>query len=497
MFVHPEHYRLTPVYDLLVAASRGHAGVDRRLIRAIVARPDEAVRDLVRFAREEHHDDAVGLDLDVISILRHLGRPEAIAAYIAYARLNPKDIPDSLLHAFREQPEASIGPLVALYDELGEEAIDIPFVLASLGIRDDRIRDILLRHLEYDATDAVLVIASYGDPSLIPVLEKLREDSGTEADDLLRREINMAIEAIRTHEGSPPEPFDIWAEYPETEPPRFDLLSDEEHVELLGSSSVEYRLEAAGALFDVTLSEQAREALYQRAKSDPDAGVRAACWAALFGDSDREEIATAMRERLADEKAPLEERSGALIGLAMYMRDPDVRRQAEDFYRRPQARAAAMRAMRLSHDRTLADYFPRHLDDPDPEIRREAVWGVGALGIASRAEELKKFFDDKEGLRDVAIFSYTLATPHETGRAHVPGLCRKVEQQAGGLDEEEQELVKTAIDQRLMLHGYKPVFFPDEEDPVEQPAPSANKPGRNDPCPCGSGKKYKKCCGAA
>jgi preprotein translocase subunit SecA len=21
------------------------------------------------------------------------------------------------------------------------------------------------------------------------------------------------------------------------------------------------------------------------------------------------------------------------------------------------------------------------------------------------------------------------------------------------------------------------------------------KPGRNDPCPCGGGKKYKKCCG--
>ncbi len=30
------------------------------------------------------------------------------------------------------------------------------------------------------------------------------------------------------------------------------------------------------------------------------------------------------------------------------------------------------------------------------------------------------------------------------------------------------------------------------------PAPivNANKAGRNDPCPCGSGKKYKKCCGA-
>ncbi|MGH9545975.1 MAG: SEC-C metal-binding domain-containing protein [Terriglobales bacterium] len=25
---------------------------------------------------------------------------------------------------------------------------------------------------------------------------------------------------------------------------------------------------------------------------------------------------------------------------------------------------------------------------------------------------------------------------------------------------------------------------------------STAKIGRNDPCPCGSGKKYKKCCGA-
>ena len=32
----------------------------------------------------------------------------------------------------------------------------------------------------------------------------------------------------------------------------------------------------------------------------------------------------------------------------------------------------------------------------------------------------------------------------------------------------------------------------------EGPAPivSAPKVGRNDPCPCGSGKKFKKCCGA-
>jgi preprotein translocase subunit SecA len=31
---------------------------------------------------------------------------------------------------------------------------------------------------------------------------------------------------------------------------------------------------------------------------------------------------------------------------------------------------------------------------------------------------------------------------------------------------------------------------------IDKPAPLSHpKVGRNDPCPCGSGKKYKKCCG--
>jgi preprotein translocase subunit SecA len=35
-----------------------------------------------------------------------------------------------------------------------------------------------------------------------------------------------------------------------------------------------------------------------------------------------------------------------------------------------------------------------------------------------------------------------------------------------------------------------------DQGPVQQVIRSADKVGRNDPCPCGSGKKYKKCCGA-
>lgn len=45
-------------------------------------------------------------------------------------------------------------------------------------------------------------------------------------------------------------------------------------------------------------------------------------------------------------------------------------------------------------------------------------------------------------------------------------------------------------------------FFKDGDvvssGPTEKATPvvNANKTGRNDPCPCGSGKKFKKCCGA-
>ena len=34
-----------------------------------------------------------------------------------------------------------------------------------------------------------------------------------------------------------------------------------------------------------------------------------------------------------------------------------------------------------------------------------------------------------------------------------------------------------------------------EEPAKKQPVRKQQKPGRNDPCPCGSGLKYKKCCG--
>ena len=45
--------------------------------------------------------------------------------------------------------------------------------------------------------------------------------------------------------------------------------------------------------------------------------------------------------------------------------------------------------------------------------------------------------------------------------------------------------------------GEGPPGAADEDgQPKQQPVKVTKKVGRNDPCPCGSGKKYKKCHGA-
>lgn len=46
---------------------------------------------------------------------------------------------------------------------------------------------------------------------------------------------------------------------------------------------------------------------------------------------------------------------------------------------------------------------------------------------------------------------------------------------------------------------YKKQLPGEDEEPLPppvEPIHASEKPDRNDPCPCGSGKKYKKCCGA-
>lgn len=51
-------------------------------------------------------------------------------------------------------------------------------------------------------------------------------------------------------------------------------------------------------------------------------------------------------------------------------------------------------------------------------------------------------------------------------------------------------------DDDFVERGYKyDMYFDPAAIPKPRPVHVKPKPGRNDPCSCGSGKKYKKCCG--
>ena len=61
--------------------------------------------------------------------------------------------------------------------------------------------------------------------------------------------------------------------------------------------------------------------------------------------------------------------------------------------------------------------------------------------------------------------------------------CR-IKEQAGGIDEASQSIKENGK------------WYYVDGSAIQPIRSRENKVGRNDPCPCGSGKKYKKCCGA-
>jgi HEAT repeat protein len=226
--------------------------------------------------------------------------------------------------------------------------------------------------------------------------------------------------------------------------------------------------------------------------------VRGGAWEALYDVvSGRPDVREAMLDRLRDPGVPPVERAGALLGLSIEAGDA-LRKYTIALYDLPETRASAMRAMWRSFDRGFADYLRRHLDDDDLEVRRQAIAGAGYLGLYSEASRIRKYFED-EDLRADALFAYALAVPAEISRGRMRALFRRIDAAAGPLSLDEKELVEAALDQRLAMHGLDPVFaetdWVDEEEKEEEPVKPTAKVGRNDPCPCGSGKKYKKCCG--
>ena len=509
----PDRFDSASVEDLLKAAARGAVGADRRWFNAIVSRGPAAIPDIVRFGVGDPRNDNLDIADAIAAILYELRSPEAVPWFVEFLRAEP-EIPEHFIAALRQVRKDALEPLLKLYEEMEEdEAGEVAFALAMLGVRDDRVLRLLLDRLEYDLSEGAINLGLYGDPEAQPALEALLEG---EEDQHLRSLLTDAIEQLGRK--IPEEEFsvDIAELIPERSLPDAELLDDTELLDLLRSEDSEYRQAAADACVKSDLSPALIAELRHRAKSDEVAEVRARCWEALGSEvADNEEIYGELLSMLNDESAPEEERAAALIGLGQRAGEPEIRKWVVKFYESPTTRAAALAAMWNSLDRSYASYFPQHLDDPDPQVRKHAISGVGYLGVSEAAEKLRTFFDDEE-LRSNALFAYALCARTEVSPGRMRPFLRRIDQLAGGLGEDDEELVKIALDERLLLHGHRPVFRPDDEDedhehhehhegcghdqspaavPSPQPVQSV-KVGRNDPCPCGSGKKYKKCCGA-
>jgi HEAT repeat protein len=493
----PGHYSSTPPPLLLKAAEDGLIAADHRFIRAVLERYEEFVPELVR-AGLRFDEPAIPLAAVALDVFRFRPSAGSLPFLIEAFRRENEDVLDELAEAFCRLGEPALGPLLDLYGELGpERGGEVAFMLAELGVRDQRIIDLLLSRLVDDPEDGAFLLGVYGDPAAIPALQTVLEHRG--AEEAARcSELQSAIEALReARPAAALEAYEIWADYPEEAGPHFHLLGQADRLGFLDSPVPEHRLEACRSLtgLDEDDGKTARQRVFELAQNDPDPAVRGAAWAALRGCAKHEPIGMVMRQRLQDQEAPLSERCGALLGLS-FEDDPKVRGAMLELYEIPEARASALEAMWRSSESSFGPYFSRHLDDPSLDIRREAVAGVGFLRMHSEAGRLERYFHDDD-LRAEALYAYALAAPGKVTALHARTTFAKIEELAGGLSAEEGDMVGEALNQLLESCGRRRLAWGEEhseerEEPLEGPV----TPGRNDACPCGSGKKYKKCCGA-
>lgn len=143
------------------------------------------------------------------------------------------------------------------------------------------------------------------------------------------------------------------------------------------------------------------------------------------------------------------------------------------------------RAEIISHSKNLLDFYLAHFEDPSigdtsfislfisnlidigaqellPQITEIYEKGYAALSVSGSLDEVCKAMDNKErSIYPIPLF--------ETSREHYEHL-------AG------------------FFEPPKPIDDSIYQGKIRQLYPSNPKVGRNDPCPCGSGKKFKKCC---
>jgi preprotein translocase subunit SecA len=130
--------------------------------------------------------------------------------------------------------------------------------------------------------------------------------------------------------------------------------------------------------------------------------------------------------------------------------------------------------------------------DPLVEYKRESFDMFEAMMRRSQEETVRylylmQVFERPEGPPPgrPPIAGQPAATPGGDGNGRQP---RNVSTSMDELEEAFQRKKRRELEQARMAGA-------GDRQPVQQVVRGAAKVGRNDPCPCGSGEKYKKCCG--
>lgn len=229
-----------------------------------------------------------------------------------------------------------------------------------------------------------------------------------------------------------------------------------------------------------------------------------------------------------DDEVSFEWVDGYLAALAAGPRVPDTAVWLEAMFGDAFERAFADPADHTQALRSLKARLSVLLDQLDPEALLDDAESLRLFGLISEITD-----EDRQRLADEMGMSAEDAALVQTGGMWAQGFLDAVEAHADiwtePLDQEQAETFGGSIDQiaALLLPPdsdelaehlslFHPGEQPSRDDLIDEalfavqllriywldnaPKPSTRRveptPGRNDPCPCGSGKKFKKCHGA-
>lgn len=125
----------------------------------------------------------------------------------------------------------------------------------------------------------------------------------------------------------------------------------------------------------------------------------------------------------------------------------------------------------------------------DMQQQLEATYGAGwaegfSAGVEFLAADFEKAGDSNEGIEDLLLAIFSLGHGKD---------LRSENPDESVLSYDQRKAIVESLTVQLQTASE---YFAEHPSSWRKQPIRVEKIGRNDPCPCGSGKKYKKCCGA-